>query len=98
MSGAAALVFEALWFQLLGLSLGNSVWASSIVLAAFMGGLALGNGLAIFFGHRIKSPVRLYAIVEVIIAFSGLFIVLVFPILADAFIPVFRVFWDQNLS
>ena len=42
-SGASALIFETLWFRQAGLALGNSVWASSLVLAGFMGGLALGN-------------------------------------------------------
>ena len=45
LSGASALIFESLWFRLAGLSLGNSVWSASLVLAAFMGGLALGNGI-----------------------------------------------------
>ena len=45
-SGAASLVFETLWFHQAGLALGNTVWASSLVLAGFMGGLGLGNGLA----------------------------------------------------
>ena len=42
-SGASALIFETLWFYQAGIALGNSVWASSLVLAGFMGGLALGN-------------------------------------------------------
>src|SRR5687767_7906508 len=46
LSGAAALLFETLWFRLAGLVFGNSVWAASLVLASFMGGLALGNTAA----------------------------------------------------
>ena len=42
LSGAAALVFETLWFRQAGLAFGNSVWASSLVLSSFMAGLALG--------------------------------------------------------
>jgi spermidine synthase len=41
-SGAAALVFQVLWFRQLAFTLGNTVWAGSLVLASFMGGLALG--------------------------------------------------------
>jgi hypothetical protein len=40
-SGAAALLFETLWFRQAGLAFGNSVWASSLVLTSFMAGLAL---------------------------------------------------------
>ena len=43
LSGVAGLVFEALWFRMAGLTFGNSVWASSLVLSSFMGGLALGK-------------------------------------------------------
>lgn len=45
LSGATALVFETLWFRLAGLAFGNSLWATSVVLASFMGGLAIGNGV-----------------------------------------------------
>ena len=64
LSGASALTFETLWFHQAGLALGNSVWASSLVLAGFMGGLGLGNGLAAGFGDRVGGPVRAYAGLE----------------------------------
>jgi MFS family permease len=60
-SGAAALLFETLWFRLTGLGLGNSVWASSVVLAAFMAGLALGNALGARYGGRVERPLVLFA-------------------------------------
>lgn len=51
-SGASALIFETLWFRAAGLALGNSVWASSLVLASFMGGLALGSLVASRYATR----------------------------------------------
>ena len=45
-SGAAALVYEVTWTRLLTLQLGHTVAAASTVLAAFMGGLALGAWIA----------------------------------------------------
>ena len=80
LSGASALLFENLWFQRAGLALGNSVWASSLVLAAFMGGLALGNAVAGRVGHRAKRPARLYAALELVIGATGLAIVLGLPV------------------
>src|SRR5262245_12253397 len=47
-SGAAALVYEVVWTRLLTLQLGHTVAAASTVLAAFMGGLAVGAWIA---GH-----------------------------------------------
>jgi len=57
-SGASALIFETLWFRQAGLAFGNSIWASSLVLSAFMAGLALGNALAARVGPRLANPVR----------------------------------------
>ena len=57
-SGAAGLIFEALWFRQAGLAFGNGVTAASLVLASFMGGLALGSalvaaGVEVRTGHRV---------------------------------------------
>ena len=41
-SGAAALIYEVAWTRLLTLQMGHGIAAASTVLAAFMGGLALG--------------------------------------------------------
>jgi spermidine synthase len=41
-SGAAALIYEVTWTRLLTLLLGHTVAAASAVLAAMMGGLAIG--------------------------------------------------------
>src|SRR5687767_2363871 len=41
-SGAAALIYQVAWVRLMTLALGHTVAASSTVLAAFMGGLAVG--------------------------------------------------------
>jgi spermidine synthase len=81
-SGAAALLFETLWFRLAGLTLGNSVWASSIVLASLMAGLALGNLAAARWWARVRRPVRTYGWLEVVCGVGGLALVLAFPVLA----------------
>jgi len=96
-SGASALVFELLWFQLSGLTFGNSVWATSIVLSAFMAGLALGSGLVALRGHRTRSPVHLYALLEIAIAVSGLALVILFPHLTRIFVPLFRTISEHAL-
>jgi hypothetical protein len=79
LSGTAALLFETLWFRLAGLAFGNSVWASSIVLAGFMCGLALGNLWAVRGGARIARPARAYALLEATVGVSGFALVLALP-------------------
>ncbi|NNC00015.1 fused MFS/spermidine synthase [Corallococcus exiguus] len=64
LSGATALVYELVWSKYLGNVLGNSGQAHAVVLATFMGGLALG---AFVFGRtadRVKNPLALYGVLE----------------------------------
>lgn len=96
-SGAAALLFETLWFRLAGLTFGNSVWASSMVLASFMGGLAVGNGASLRLASRIARPLRAYAMLEIAIGLCGIGLVVFFPSLTRLFAPLFRPFLDQLL-
>jgi spermidine synthase len=83
-SGAAALVFETLWFRLTGLAVGNGVWASSIVLGSLMAGLALGNLLAARRGGGLSRPVRAYGLLEMACGLGGLALVLLLPRLGPA--------------
>src|SRR3954465_15666020 len=54
-SGTAALVYEVSWTRMLALQLGHTVAAASTVLAAFMGGLAVGAWIA---GRFVASSIR----------------------------------------
>lgn len=78
-SGAAGLIFELLWFRLAGLSFGNTVWAATTVLAAFMGGLTLGNALAGSALLRLQRALRWYALLEILIAVSGIALMWLLP-------------------
>ena len=66
-SGATALIYEVLWSRHLALLLGSTVQAQTVVLAVFMGGLALGNR---HFGRRsdaAANPLALYGKLEIAI-------------------------------
>jgi spermidine synthase len=90
-SGAAALVYEVAWTRLLTLQLGHTVAAASTVLAAFMGGLALGAWAAgaLHPRERPASSLRAYATLELVVAASALLLPLAlratFPALAWAY-------------
>lgn len=81
LSGVSALIFETLWFRLVGLSLGNSIWSASLVLGAFMGGIALGNALTARLGSRLSRPILLYVGLELVIGIVGASLVFVLPAL-----------------
>jgi predicted membrane-bound spermidine synthase len=89
-SGAAALIFETLWFRRAGLAFGNSVWASALVLSSFMAGMALGNAVAARVAIRLRAPLRVVAVLELAIAAVGVVLVALLPLLGPALAPLFR--------
>ncbi|HEY3028394.1 MAG TPA: fused MFS/spermidine synthase [Pyrinomonadaceae bacterium] len=91
LSGATALIYEVLWARMLGLVFGATTLAVSAVLAAFMGGLAIGSALAGRFGAQAKRPVRWYGVIEIAI---GLYALLV-PLLFRGIDRVYALVWQQ---
>ena len=87
-SGAAALVFQVLWFRQAGLALGNTVWASALVTSSFMAGLALGNAAAARWGRSLARPLRTYAQLEVLVGLAGVGLVFLFPLVGLGLAPL----------
>jgi len=71
-SGATGLLYESVWTQYLGLFLGHTAYAQSLVLMLFMGGLSLGAYLAGSLSQWIKRPLAVYACIEILIGISAL--------------------------
>jgi spermidine synthase len=69
-SGLAGLIYEVSWTRLLTLEMGRGIAASSTVLAAFMGGLALGAALAGRWASTLtpRQALRAYAGLELVVA------------------------------
>jgi len=71
-AGIASLFYEVLWVRQLGFSLGSTAIATSIMLSAFLGGLAIGS---ITMGRRadtLRHPTRVFATIELIAVAVGL--------------------------
>jgi spermidine synthase len=72
LSGVAGLIYQVAWVRLLGLAFGVTIFAISTVLAAFMGGLAIGS----FVGGRradvARRPLRVYGFVELGVGLTAL--------------------------
>ncbi len=79
-SGAVGLGYQVLWSRYLLQFIGVSAYSYATVLASFMAGLALGSALLGRLADRVKSPLRLFAILE---AGVGLY-ALVYPHLSEA--------------
>jgi spermidine synthase/MFS family permease len=88
LSGATALVYELVWSKYLANVLGNSGQAHAVVLATFMGGLALG---AYVFGRtadRVKSPLAMYGLLELGVGLYALLFPSVLEVLSAAYLAV----------
>src|SRR5829696_1940838 len=91
LSGATGLIYEVLWARMLGLVFGATTLAVSTVLAAFMGGLALGSALAARLASRIKKPLSTYGWMEIGIAVYALLV----PFLFQWVDHVYALIWQQ---
>jgi spermidine synthase len=72
-SGATALVYEVIWSKYLSLMFGSTVQAQTIVLAVFMGGLALGNRILGKLADRVRQPLFWYGCLEAAIGLYAFF-------------------------
>ena len=75
LSGIAALIYQTAWMRQFAIVFGTSELAVATVLAAYMGGLALGAALAERFLPRVTRPVLTYGLLELGIAGSAIVIV-----------------------
>jgi spermidine synthase len=85
LSGATGLIYEVLWARMLGLVFGATTLAVSTVLAAFMGGLALGSAIAGRLAIKIRRPIRAYGLLEIGIAFYALAVPFLFALVDDLY-------------
>src|SRR5436853_3534372 len=85
-SGAAALIYEIVWFQLLELYVGSSAVSVGVLLGTFMGGMCLGS---LFLPRLIspkQHPLRVYAFLELGIGAIGLVMLVVMPVVGRVYV------------
>jgi predicted membrane-bound spermidine synthase len=71
-SGFTGLIYESIWSHYLKLFLGHAAYAQSLVLAIFMGGMALGSWVIARYSFRIRRLLLAYVVVEAVIGVLGL--------------------------
>ncbi len=72
LSGFTGLIYESVWSHYLKLFLGAAAFAQSFVLAAFMGGMALGAWLASRWSARLTNLLAAYGWIEAAIGAAAL--------------------------
>jgi predicted membrane-bound spermidine synthase len=88
LSGFTGLIYESVWSHYLRLFLGAAAFAQSFVLAAFMGGMALGAWLASRWSARIANVLAVYGWIEAAIGVAAL-------IFHEAFVLLTQLSLDQ---
>lgn len=97
-SGACSLIDEVVWVRLLKLTLGNTVYASSIVVSVFMGGLALGALIMSRYCDRVRRRLRLYALLETLVTLSALALPWALRLADNIYIWFYRTFQPDQAA
>jgi spermidine synthase len=88
LSGTAGLIYEVVWSRYLGLIIGSSTVSHTVVLATFMGGLALGNVVFGRFADRTPRPLWAYGMIELGIAAWAAGLVFFWPSLVRVYLVI----------
>src|SRR6516225_2775650 len=82
-SGFTGLIYESIWSHYLKLFLGHAAYAQTLVLAIFMGGMAIGAGLVAQYAARVRQLLWAYLLVEGVIGIFGILFHRVFVAATD---------------
>ena len=77
-SGFCALAYEVVWSRILSLLLGNSVYGFSLMLGAYLAGIALGSLILSRWADRLRRPLVVLAALEIgvsLMALASMFLV-----------------------
>jgi spermidine synthase len=89
-SGASSLIFETIFTRLLTYTFGNTAHAVSTVLAAFLGGLALGAYSLGRWVDRRGASLATYGTLELLVGVYCLFIPGLFALLTKAYVGLYH--------
>ncbi len=98
LSGAAGLIYEVVWARELVLVFGNTSQAVSTILTGFFGGLAVGS----FFGgrtaDRVRRPLRMYGVLELILVALVLLTPISFRLLGEIYRGIYPALSEMPLA
>jgi spermidine synthase len=85
LSGAAGLMYEVVWSRQLVLVFGNTTQAVSTILTGFFGGMAIGSVVGGRYADRVRSPIRLYGVIELVLVVVVLLTPITFRLLHELY-------------
>lgn len=89
LSGAAGLIYEIVWSRQLVLVFGNTTQAVSAILTGFFGGMALGAFIGGRIADRVKSPLRMYGVLELLLVAVVIATPLSFRLIHEAYRSIY---------
>lgn len=92
LSGFAAIGLEVLWTRALTMVIGGSVYAFSLVLAAFLIGIALGSLLGSKLFSKTQKPLIWFAVLEIILGLTVILSIYLLGNLPLAFLAILKKF------
>ncbi|MBR9683434.1 hypothetical protein GOV03_02750 [Candidatus Woesearchaeota archaeon] len=97
LSGMAALIYEVVWIRPLQFVLGSTIYTVSIILAAFMGGLALGSWIIARYADKIINLPKTYALLELGIGLYGILLLVLFKVLPKVYRAIYPLYQNFYL-
>ena len=94
-TGASGLVYQVVWQRYLLNIFGSTIYSISTVLAAFMGGLALGSVLMGALVPRIRRCLPIYGLLEIVVGISALLIPFMLSMMDPVFTWSYQTFGSQ---
>ncbi|MEO8681565.1 MAG: fused MFS/spermidine synthase [Vicinamibacterales bacterium] len=86
--GCAALIYELVWFYLVELVVGASSISIAVLLASFMGGMAIGSALLPRVVSPARHPLRVIAALELGIGAIGLLMPFAMPLVQAGYVAL----------
>jgi spermidine synthase len=97
-SGMAGLIYQVVWSRMLALVIGVTIFAVTVVVCTFMGGLGLGAYLVGRHGRRLRNPLRAYGIIEAVVGAYALLTPWIFDSMQPAYAAAGPIFGPLGLN
>ncbi|HEY5278081.1 MAG TPA: fused MFS/spermidine synthase, partial [Coriobacteriia bacterium] len=85
LSGASGLIYEVVWSRQLVLVFGNTTQAIAAILTGYFGGMAVGSLVGGRIADRVRSPLRLYGVLELLLVAVVLATPLLFSLIRSVY-------------
>lgn len=93
--GATAMIYEVAWTRAIIMMIGSTVYALSIILTAFIGGLALGSLLLARLLDKRKDLLLIFGLLQIGIGGAAISLATFFEKLSLIVIPIFSLFGNS---